>query len=118
MSEDYKRFLLKTNITGTTINDIIIRFNYNLGSPNYGKAMLKFKDKLYELIAIINIEEKAFTIDIKIPGMDDMSLSGQFGSTTFKTLYSLKQGRIKREISLLEQLNSRFTAIELNESSH
>ena len=106
MSGDYKIFSLQTDITGTQISDINLRVNYNFVSSastaNYFEAKLSFEDKIFEAVAIINIKEKAFSMNLKTPynDMEEMSLSGQFGSTTLKTVYSLKQGRLKRDVSV------------------
>ena len=100
MSDDHKRFSLDTDITGTEMFDVTLQIDYILGRPNHFKAKLTFDDKMYEVVAIVNIEEKAFSVDLKAPNMEQISLSGQFGSTTFKTLYSLKHGRYKRDLSL------------------
>ena len=106
MTEDYKIFSLQTDITGRKISDIILRVNYNFtgsgSSENHFEAKLTLEDKMFQLVATINIKEMAFYLNLKTPypDMEEMSLSGQFGSTTLKTVYSLKQGRLKRDVSL------------------
>ena len=106
MSDDYKIFSLQTDITGTRISDIILRVNYNFASSgsaaNSFEAKLTLEDKIFELVGIINTKEMAFSLNFKTPynDLEEMSLSGQFGSTTLKTVYSLKQGRLKRDVSL------------------
>ena len=78
MSDDHKRFSLDTDITGTEMFDVTLQIDYILGRPNHFKAKLTFDDKMYEVVAIVNIEEKAFSVDLKAPNMEQISLSGQF----------------------------------------
>ena len=100
MSENHERFSLDTDITGRDISKVVLSMSYILGKPSYFNATLSYDDKGFLLLAIVDSDERAFSIDIKTPYFDDVSFSGQFGSTTLRTLYSLKQGRVKRDVSV------------------
>ena len=101
MSDEQERFSLDTDMTGRDISEVVLSLSYTLGRPNYFKAKLLYDHKVVlQLAAVVDAEERAFSIDINTPYMEEMSLSGQFGSTTLKTLYSLKQGRVRRDVSV------------------
>ena len=102
MSKNYKDFTAVVNIQSDWFTDIKIHFKYLLGTPNKFNLKVMYKGIEFEVLAGIYTPELAFSFQFQsnFPGFEEFTLSGQFGATAIRSLYSYKNYRIKREAFL------------------
>ena len=95
-------FKIDTIIEGLYIPTIIQKLSCTLGTPKKIDFSLKIGDKLYKIFALIFTQEYAYSITFKTPIEDyeEFTLSGQFGSTALKSIYSFKNHRMKRSVNM------------------
>ena len=102
MSVDKSSFRMDTRINGRDIEDVVLNLSYKLGNPNKINFAVTINDeKKFEILAIVFTPEIAYSIIIKTPFKDfeELTISGQFGSTALKSMYSFKNYRIQRSLS-------------------
>ena len=101
MSADYKNFKMRTTIEGQGLSNIFINFSYILGTPNKFNFMLKYEEQKMEILAIIYTPEIAFSILFMTPfeSFEEFTISGQFGATALKSMYTFKNYRVRRSMS-------------------
>ena len=108
MSTNYKDFHLGIDIQSDWFTDIQIDFKYLLGTPNKFNIKVTYKNIEFEVLAGIYTPELAFSFQFQsnFPSFEEFTLSGQFGATAIRSLYSYKNYRIKREV--LNKIEDKF----------
>ena len=98
-----KNFKMDTIIEGLGIPTIIQKLSCTVGTPNKIDFSLQVGDQLLlEILALIFTPEYAYSIVFKTPVEDyeEFTISGQFGSTSLKSIYSFKNHRMKRSVKM------------------
>ena len=93
---------MNTTIEGVGIPKIIQQLSCTVGTPNKVDFSIQIGDQLLEISALIFTPEYAYSIAFKTPIEDyeKFTISGQFGSTSLKSIYSFKNHRMKRSVNM------------------
>ena len=97
-----KKFKMDTIIEGLGIPTVIQKLSCTVGTPNKIDFSLQVGEQLLEIFALIFTPEYAYSIIFKTPIEDyeEFTISGQFGSTSLKSIYSFKNHRMKRSVNM------------------
>ena len=97
-----RNFKMNTIIEGVGIPKIIQNLSCSVGTPNKVDFSFQMGNQLFEISALIFTPEYAYSIVFKTPIEDyeEFTISGQFGSTALKSIYSFKNHRMKRSVNM------------------
>ena len=94
--------MMDTSVEGLGFPKIIQKLSCTTGTPNKIDFLFQFGDHVVEFSALIFTPEIAYSIVFKtsFENLEEFTISGQFGSTALKSIYSFKNHRTKRSIDL------------------
>ena len=115
MSQDQKNFQLAAVFRAVGQNDVNIDFEYELGIPYKATFTIQYQGQVYSMAGKLSLDDLAFSIVVKTPieDFEEFNFSGQFGTTSMKTIYSFQQGRSKRHVSFGYNIDENGANIEI-----